>query len=496
MSFVPDFCIKKGYQANLSPEYYLDTPNTLTYQPDVYALAAYLAERGEISSILDIGSGNGIKLGRFGNRYEITAVDYGGNRQIITGNAPQAKFIEANLEQGLPDIVGLDIGNTLVIVSDVIEHLVDPGPLLSDLAVLSSRAPWLLISTPDRQRCRGSGDFGPPANRCHVREWTIDELDCLLREVGLSPFMIGHTVNTDHHLQKTGILVIAGTGVYRSGSPAIRSLAVVNLYNEADFLPEVVQHLLAQGIDLQLVDNWSNDGSWELARQLAETHPERISAVRFPDQPSQFYQWEAMLERTARVAAASDYDWILHYDADELRESPWSGVTLAQALAFVDARGYNAVDFTVLDFRPVQRDPQPPGTVRERLPFFEFGRRPGHFQQIKAWKNQSGKPVGLSASGGHQAEFSGRRIFPLKFLNCHFPLRSQQQARQKVFSDRLNRFSPAEKQAKGWHSQYDCYDKESSFVWARHELDDSFHQQVFAAEYLVERVSGIGIVRP
>ena len=495
MSTGTDFCIKKGYQANMTPEYYLDTPSELTYQPDVYELAAFLAERGEIRTILDIGSGNGLKLARFGGQYEIVAVDFGGNRQIIAANAPQAKFVEANLEQGLPVFAGVDLAHTLVIISDVIEHLVNPAPLLRDLAGMVQTVPWLLLSTPDRQRCRGCGDLGPPTNRCHVREWTLEELDCLLRQSEVSPFMIGYTVNTDRHLQKTGILVVAGTGVYQSGSPDLRILAIVNLYNEADILPEVVQHLLVQGVDVQLVDNWSTDGSWDLARRMADANPKRVMALRFPDQPSQFYEWGAMLERTAAVAAASDYDWILHYDADELRESPWPGVTLAQALAFVDARGFNAVDFTVLDFRPTQPDPQPQGSIRERLPFFEFGRRPGHFQQIKAWKNQAGLPVELAASGGHQAEFAGRKIFPLKFLNCHFPLRSQQQARQKVFNDRLSRFSPGEKQGKGWHSQYDRYDKACEFVWEKRDVDDSFHPQWFAAEYLVERISGIGIVR-
>ena len=495
MTHCDHYCLKQGYRTNLSPAYYLDTPRGITYQPDVYELAAFLAQRSRVKFILDIGSGNGRKLSGLVGQYDLVAIDCGANREIIARNLPQALFIEADLETGLPDLSAIDLSQTLVIAADVLEHLMDPDAFLQGIAKLGKICPWLLISTPDRLLCRGYEDMGPPANPCHVREWTLDEFAGLLRQYQLSPHMLGYTVNTDHHLQKTGILALVGTEVYRPGSPSITALAVINLYNEEDILPEVVGHLLSQGIDVQLVDNWSTDRSGDIGRSLARSYPERVFFRQFPEQPSRYYEWEKMLVHTTNIASASPYNWILHYDADELRESPWPGVSLAEALAFVDAQGYNAVDFTVLDFRPVRIDPQPAGSIRERLPFFEFGRRPGHFLQIKAWKNQPGVPVDIASSGGHQAEFDDRRIFPLKFLNCHYPLRSQEQARKKVFPDRLARFSPAEKQERGWHSQYDHYDQQSDFVWDRRVLDGSFHPQQFALEYLVERISGIGINR-
>ena len=495
MHMLSNFCIKSGYQPNLEPSYYLDTPVGITYQPDVYLFAAFLAERSGVRNILDIGSGNGLKLVDLAKRFHIVTVDFGANREIISRNLPEALFIEADLEQGLPDLAAVDLRDTLVIISDVVEHIVNPSQLLQDIARLSHTCPWLLLSTPDRLRCRGAGDFGPPANLCHVREWTLDELDLLFREYQFAPFALGYTVNTDHHRQKTGILGICGTGMYRPGAEPVSVLAIVHCYNERDILAEVVGHLLVQGVDVQLVDNWSTDGSWELILELAGAHPERVVAKRFPDQPSSTYEWEKQLEYTTQSAAGSHYDWIMHYDADELRESPWPGVTLAAALAFVDSQGYNAVDFTVIDFRPVRSDPQLTLPIQEQLPFFEFGRRPGHFEQIKAWKNQPGVAVELATTGGHRADFSGRRVFPLKFLNRHYPLRSQAQARQKVFRDRLLRFSAAERQEKGWHNQYDQYDQDSSFLWEPYKLDGSYHSQHFAAEYLLERLSGIGLIQ-
>ena len=490
-----NFCIKPGYKPNFSPSYYLDTPAGIVYQPDVYALAAFLAERADVTTILDIGSGNGLKLLELARRYKIVAMDYGNNREIIYRNLPGAVFIDANLEQGLPDLPDMDWQRTLVIAADVIEHLISPNSFLRGLSRLSNQCPWLLLSTPDRLRCRGAGDFGIPANPCHVREWELDEFDHLLRSFQFQSFALGYTVNTNQHLQKTGLLAISGSEMYRPGSAPVSVLAVIHLFNEQDILTEVVNHLICQGVDVHLFDNWSTDGSWELAQNLAQRFPSRVRAMRFPAEPAKAYEWGRQLDFTALHAAASRYDWIMHYDADEFRESPWLNVSLAEAVAFVNALGYNAIDFTVLDFRPVQQDPQLDAPIKDRLPFFEFGRRSGHFQQIKAWKNQQGVVADLSTTGGHRAEFEGRRVFPLKFLNRHYSLRSQAQARKKIFFDRTTRFLPSEKQEKGWHSQYDQYTPASSFVWDRDKMDGSFHPCYFMSEFLVERLSGIGIVR-
>lgn len=490
------FSIKQGYFSNTNPLYYLDTPKGITYQPDVYALASFLAERSGVHTILDIGSGNGKKLTSFAEKYQVIAVDFGANRQLIKESVPQARFIEADLEKALPSLEDIDLANTLVIVADVVEHIVNPDAFLQWLAAISRQCSWLLMSTPDRVCCRGVGDYGPPANPCHVREWSIDEFSALLQRYEFSPAMLGYTVNTDHHLQKTTILAVMGKTNYALTQHTISALAIINVYNEEDCLEEVVRHVLDQGLDLQIVDNWSTDSSWSIAQALQADFPDRIFLKRFPENaPCQYYEWTRLLQHSAQLAATTTYDWIMHYDADEIRESPWSNVRLKEAIAFIDELGYNAIDFTVLDFRPVQPDPQPEGKLIERLPFFEFGRRSGHFCQVKAWKNHKGFPVELAHSGGHSADFEGRKIYPLKFLNRHYSLRSQSQARKKIMQDRQTRFSPLEKNEKGWHTQYDGFNETSDFLWERHQLDGTFHAMQFGMEFLVERISGIGINR-
>ena len=45
--------------------------------------------------------------------------------------------------------------------------------------------------------------------------------------------------------------------------------------------------------------------------------------------------------------------WIIHHDSDEIRCSPWAGISLRGGLNIAERMGYTAVDFTVCEFRPV-----------------------------------------------------------------------------------------------------------------------------------------------
>ena len=82
---------------------------------------------------------------------------------------------------------------------------------------------------------------------------------------------------------------------------------------------------------------------------------------------------------------------------------------------------------------------------------------------------------------------------PYKFLTRHYPVRSQAHGEKKVFLGRKARFSPEER-ARGWHSQYDRIEKGHSFLRDAAGLRP-FEQELFAREYLVERLSGVGAVR-
>ncbi|MDO8609873.1 MAG: glycosyltransferase, partial [bacterium] len=47
-------------------------------------------------------------------------------------------------------------------------------------------------------------------------------------------------------------------------------LAIITIYNEGDIIEAVIKNLLNQGIDVYIVDNWSDDGSYEILSKLAK----------------------------------------------------------------------------------------------------------------------------------------------------------------------------------------------------------------------------------
>jgi glycosyltransferase involved in cell wall biosynthesis len=487
-----DLLLPTGYRIN-EPRYFADAQMPFTYQPHVYALARFIADRAGLRNIVDLGCGNGHKLRPFAGRFNVVAVDVGPNLELVAQAVPSASRIEFDLGQGFPPLDEAVLRNAVVILADVVEHLVDPTPLLKGLQSISQVCPYVLVSTPDRDRVRGPGDMGPPANPAHIREWNLSEFTKLLVAHGLRSDFVGFTINTDFHRCKSTLLALLGREVTFSRAPSVKPCAIVHAYNEADVVEECVRHLTSQGCSVVLVDNWSTDDTYERAVATAKTNPS-VLVRRFPNRPTTEYQWKLQLEETVRIAESSGADWILHNDADEFRYSPWKGITLADGFALVNALGYSAVDFTVLDFRYLRGQPVLSRSVREELLFFEFGRRPGHFAQIKAWRNQPRGSVDLASSGGHEAKFVGRRVFPLKFLMRHYPLRSPEQARRKIIQDRVAR-SRREYEERGWHTQYLNFDESRYHGWEPENVVP-WNEAMFAAEYLVERLSGIGLGQP
>jgi hypothetical protein len=227
-----------------------------------------------------------------------------------------------------------------------------------------------------------------------------------------------------------------------------RVTALMAAHNEEDIVGQVVRDLAEQGIGIYLLDHGSTDGTRgevERAAGRALVGVERLDVAGF--------SLEAILERKAQLARELDASWFINQDADEFRESPWTDASLFEGIRRVDALGYNAIDFEVLNFWPTHDGFRKGDDVRAAFPLFERG---GTFDrlQIRCWKKVDG-PFDLLSSGGHEAAFAGRRVFPLRFLLRHYPIRGQAHGERKVFQERRPRFAASERQ-RGWHVQYDA----------------------------------------
>ncbi len=223
----------------------------------------------------------------------------------------------------------------------------------------------------------------------------------------------------------------------------MKVLAIIPVFNEMDILPYTVDHLLHQGLNIHIIDNWSTDGMKDTFR-----YDRFIKCERFPEQPSKYYEWSNILKRVEEVAAQSDADWCMLNDADEIRYSNVQDEPLIDAFERVDKQRFTAVNFRTFHYILEEDMVGPP-----EQHFTKF--TVDNVKQIKAWKNIC--KVDLHSSGGHDVEFKGKDVYIPKFTLKHYPFRSQAQRQRKLFKDR--NYLP-EELANGWHVHYNELKKE------------------------------------
>ncbi|OYY86106.1 MAG: hypothetical protein B7X76_00950 [Azorhizobium sp. 39-67-5] len=480
------FRLPADYVARSEPCYFDDSPfldSTIVHQPEIYEAADYFLQASGRTRILDIGCGNGRKLRQVRARDHV-GVDFGANIALCRQRfGAWGTWLEADFSQRhCAAIAAFADASTVVVCADVVEHLLDPAPLLDLLAQCYRRGAIVITSTPDRLKVRGAADKGPPANPAHVREWALDEYVAYLDACGLPATYAGHTINNNIARALRTIVTVHDIGVDRARASVAQSvaqssvaparqrpLAILAAYNEADVIAEVVEDLIAQGCDVAAIDNWSTDETWPILNRLAARHAAHVRIERFPeDGPARHYEWRRILRRKAQIAHGFPGRWILHTDADELRRSPFPGLDLATALHVAAQAGANRVASNLIHFRPTDARPFHPGTLNTAFSHFEFGTRPGHFKQVKAWL-QGSAPVDLASSAGHVASFPGAVDFPYRFLLRHYPIRSAAHGRRKILAERRNRWSPDER-ALGWHAQYDDFSESAPGFWHSGDL--------------------------
>jgi hypothetical protein len=229
-----------------------------------------------------------------------------------------------------------------------------------------------------------------------------------------------------------------------------RSCALMAVYNEADVVREAVTKLIAQGVDVYLVDNASTDGTAGRVADLVGRGLVDIETVRFLEDGREVYDWTALLRQKEQLSRRLGYDWYLHVDADEIRHAPWPGVSLAEGIARVDAAGYQLINFKLFNFRLTEATVV--GAEVESSMTLYSGSERFNQRQVKAWKSHP--EADLASLGGHHVRWPGARVFPTRFIHKHYPVRSLEHGRRKILAERKARFSKAEK-ARGWHVQYD-----------------------------------------
>ena len=174
-----------GYRRNACNEAFVDAPSSLTYQPHVYALAGRCVEVSGATRVIDLGCGSGRKLTALppGTRISVYDLhpDEASLRTQLSGVTLDVH--RCDFERAFPRFSDEELADTIVICADVVEHLREPAAFLAQLASVARRCQFLFLSTPARDRARGAGDLGPPANPAHCQEWTLDEFVLLAPDI-------------------------------------------------------------------------------------------------------------------------------------------------------------------------------------------------------------------------------------------------------------------------------------------------------------------------
>jgi SAM-dependent methyltransferase len=493
-----DLFLKPEYSARTASTYIEDETQPVegvAERPDVYGVAAYLATQHRSDWIIDIGCGRAERIKPYADDFFVAGLDGGADIEACRTDLPFDAWRDVDLSK--PDRLPLtddQLDGATVVCSNLLERLADPRPLLAELSRIRRLAATIVLSTPDRDRTHGPDHLGPPADPARLREWNRAEFAQLLDAAGLAPAFLGYTMEDDLHWRRNTLLAIVEGGrtpQLEAAPDDFRVLAVVTGYNEKDILPFTLRRLLADGIEVVYVDNWSTDGSFEA---VEAEFGDSVRRHRFPAVDTLTFDWADILGHVEEVGRAGGADWVVHHDADEIREGPWPGLSLRDSLWNVQRRGFNAVNHHVLDFRPAEGEPDPAEgqDPTEAMRWFEHFTHPANVVQIKAWKNV-GQPVYLAQTGGHEARFPERRIFPYLFLLRHYSLRSPAHARRKIFVERASRWNPQER-AQGWHAHYDDATEADTFLWPTSELL-RWEPADFALDLLAERLTGVGVLR-
>jgi FkbM family methyltransferase len=443
----------------------------------VYQLAAFLGSRFDARNLVAVRDGD----------TDSRASARRAAPRISGPRNPTATLDAIDLDLAEADGSALPVSalrRSVVVCVDALEHSDSPVRLIRRLADLARAAPLTIVTG-----ALADGDGITAGRSGPGLRWTPCEFDQLLALGGLMASLRG--VTSDAAAQGRVNIAIADQcplAAARAIPDSFQPLALMAAYNEADIAPQTVMRLVDDGFEVHVADNWSTDGTFEAMRALARDC-DRLTVGRFPPEgPDYRFDYVGILAWKEKIGGAHPGRWIANVDSDEIRCSPWTGISFRGGLYVCDLMGFNAVDFTVLNFMPTD-DRFTAGMNPERtLRHFEFGLG-AYSCQARIWK-QGGRLVDLRNSGGHEARFEGRRVFPYKFVLKHFPLRSSGHAHRKIFMERRPRYR-LEERALGWHSHYDhCTPSQSPLRDASSLL--AFDDASTPREHVVALVSGIG----
>jgi len=196
------------------------------------------------------------------------------------------------------------------------------------------------------------------------------------------------------------------------------------VFNNADFIEEVIEHYLSQGLELVILDDGSTDGTYEICKKYSNRNDVELLQVKHDE-------WEhtTIFKILYDMALLKSPDWVIRPDSDEILESGMNGMPLKDAIIKIDSEGYNIIQFDWFEFFITDNDDESKPKVKDRMKYYSWQ----YDFLYRAWKVIPG--IKAELGWGHIPVFPKHqkyKICPQKFVARHYRFRSVEQANQKI----------------------------------------------------------------
>jgi len=225
----------------------------------------------------------------------------------------------------------------------------------------------------------------------------------------------------------------------------MKIVGMMTVYNDEDFISEVLENAISQGIELVLLDDGSTDNTYEICSKFLGK-----GILELYQHKSNSWDDEENRRIIYDLAFKHNPDWLILYGSDELLESWNNKVTLKDAISQVDREGYNLIQFNWFNFFLTSKDNEQSKCIKEKLKYYSWGSD----YLYRSWKNIPG--VGLQAGGGHYPIFPQGityKIYPRKFVLRHYKYRNYEQFKKKA-QDRIKKIKGTSSEKLGWIQSY------------------------------------------
>ncbi len=287
-------------------------------QPDVYPFAAYLGERFGSNHAIVIGRPTAKDLIQLYPQFEIIGIVPEADLQLYRDQYGFGTWLgNTNLAAALS--LREEVLKGAVIICNYLEQLISPASLLRNLKTLLDNAPVCIFTSTDRD-LNQPGSNGVAATLTHPGRWNLVEFEDLLRAEGFNPEFIGWTASDNVNYEKKTILAVItndaiGEQIGQAAPVDFRVVAFMAAYNEEDIIVQSIKKWTDQGISVHVLENWSTDATYGLAKELESRLP--VTVERFPKEgPSEYFDWGAMLERMEALSREIGADWFVRRGAD------------------------------------------------------------------------------------------------------------------------------------------------------------------------------------